>query len=350
MPTLLQHVNLTNFVDVARKVGLDPYRQLRQAGISPTALVDPDIRVPAKSVVRLLEDSAQLAGVEDFGLRVAETHQLTGLGPLWIVMRDGATLRNALEAMARYLHLLNEALDLRIEEVGDTAVVKVEILVSVPGSMRQSAEFVVCLWFRLFKLLSGNAWKPRSVCFTHGAPASLATHRRLFGVPVRFHQDFNGILLSAADLDVAGPAYDPALARHAREFLDAKLAQHDSTMPAKVRKLVFALLPTGECGVEQVARQLGIDRKTMHRHLASYGQNYSSIVDAVRVDLVSRYVKNNERPLSDVAILLGFSSLSAFSRWFSTRFGYSVSSWRRQQSVLNSREQKWSEPPQEAEE
>ncbi|QBY55128.1 AraC family transcriptional regulator [Cupriavidus oxalaticus] len=330
MSTLLQHVNLTEFVDVARQLGLDPYRQLRQAGISPTALVDPEMRVPAKSVTQLLEDSAQLAGLEDLGLRVAEARQLTTQGPLWTVMREGATLRNALDAMARYLHLLNEGIDLRIETVGDAALVRLELLVYVEGSMRQSTEFVICLWFRLFKLLAGSAWKPRSVCFSHAAPASLATHRRVFGVPVRFRQDFDGIVLAASDLDVAGAASDPALGRHAREFLDIKLAQSGSTMPDKVRKLVFALLPAGECGAEQVARQLGIDRKTMHRHLAAYGQNYLAVVDAVRVDLVTRYVKNSERPLSEVAILMGFSSLSAFSRWFSMRFGCSVSAWRRQ--------------------
>jgi AraC-like DNA-binding protein len=332
MSTLLQHASLTNFVEVARKAGLNPYQQLRQAGISPAVLVDPEIRVPTKSVMQLLEDSARLAGLDDFGLRVAEARHLTSFGPLAIVMREEATLRKALEAMARYIHLLNEALDLHLEELGDIAALRLEFLVSNRGSMRQSTELVICLLFRLFKLLSAAAWKPRSVCFTHSAPASLATHRRLFGVPVRFRQDFDGIVLSAADLDVPSPAYDSALARHAREFLDAKLAQSDATMPDKVRKLVFALLPTGECGVERVAQQLGVDRKTVHRHLASYGQNYSSIVDEVRVDLVSRYVRNSERALSEIAILLGFSSLSAFSRWFSKRFCCSVSSWRNKQS------------------
>lgn len=336
--TLLQHVNLTDFVDMSRKVGLDPYRQLRQAGISPMVLVDPQIRVPAKSVVQLLEDSAQLAGVEDFGLLVAEARQLATLGPLLIVMRDGATLRKALESMARYLHLLNEAMDLRIEVIGEIAAVRLEFLVSAPGSMRQSAEFIICLWFRLLKLLSGKGWNPRTVCFTHSAPANLASHRRVFGVPVRFNQDFNGILLSAADLDVEGPAPDTALAHHARMFLDTKLAQSDSTMPEKVRKLVFALLPTGECGAQQVARQLGIDRKTMHRHLAAHGQHFMSVVEGVRDELVARYARNSERPLSDVAILLGFSSLSAFSRWFSRRFGCSVSTWRREQALASGTE------------
>jgi AraC-like DNA-binding protein len=331
MSAPLQQVNLSEFVDVARQVGLDPHWLLRHVGISPAALVDPEIRVPARSVMQLLEESARIAGVEDLGLRVAEARQLSNLGPLGVVMREGATLRNALGAMTRYLHLLNEALDLRIEEVGDTAIVRLELLVTIQGSMRQSTEFVICLWFRLFKLLFGTAWKPRSVCFSHRAPASTATHRRVFGVPVRFRQEFDGILLAAADLDVAVSGQDAALARHAREFLDIKLAQSASTMPDRVRKLVFALLPTGECGAEQVARQLGIDRKTMHRHLAGYGQNYLSVVDGVRVELVAKYVRNNERPLSDVASLLGFSSPSAFSRWFSTRFGCSVSVWRRQQ-------------------
>jgi len=333
MSTPLQQVNLTEFVEVARQVGLDPHLLLRHVGISPRALVDPDIRVPAKSVMQLLEDSAQLGGVEDLGLRVAEARQLTSLGPLWTVMREGATLRKALEALARYQHLLTEALDLRIEEVGDTAAVRLEFLMSVPGSTRQSTEFIICLWFRLCKMLSGTTWKPRCICFRHGPPASMTTHRRLFGVQIRFHQEFDGILMDAADLDVTSPGHDAALAHHARQFLDTKLAQSDSTMPGKVRKQVFALLPTGNCSAEQIARQLGIDRKTMHRHLVCHGQTYLSIVDGVRVDLVSRYVGNNERPLSDVAVLLGFSSLSAFSRWFSTRYGCSVSAWRRQHST-----------------
>jgi AraC-like DNA-binding protein len=89
-------------------------------------------------------------------------------------------------------------------------------------------------------------------------------------------------------------------------------------------------LPTGECVAEKLAQQLGVDRKTLYRHLAHHNQTYSSIVDDVRVDLVNRYVVNRERPLSEVAILLGFSSLSAFSRWFSGRFGCSVTTWRRE--------------------
>ena len=44
--------------------------------------------------------------------------------------------------------------------------------------------------------------------------------------------------------------------------------------------------------------------------------------------MAPRYVSSRDRPLSEVASLLGFDSLSAFSRWFHGRFGCSVSKWR----------------------
>ena len=48
----------------------------------------------------------------------------------------------------------------------------------------------------------------------------------------------------------------------------------------------------------------------------------------MRAELVTRYIDNRERPLASVADLLGFSALSAFSRWFRSQFGCSVSEWR----------------------
>jgi AraC-like DNA-binding protein len=330
MPALIRSSSLTNFVQVARSAGLDPYRQLREAGISLSALIEPDIMIPAKSVIRLLEVSARLAGVEDFGLRMAETRRLEDLGPLALALREEPTLRRALQSLVRHARLYNESMDLRIEEADDVTILEHEVMDSTRGSLRQSTELLVGVSYRVLKLLLGVAWKPRGLCFAHAAPGSLATHRRVFGMPVRFNQDFNGIVLASADLDTAIPTYDPQLAPHARDFLNTRQAQVEVTMPDKVRKLVFALLPTGECVAESVAQHLGIDRKTMYRHLSVHGKTYSSIVDGVRVDLVARHVENSRRPLSDVAALLGFASLSAFSRWFSSRFGCSVSTWRRE--------------------
>eukprot|EP01030_Chromulinospumella_sphaerica_P007460 gene7460-7295_t len=116
MPSLLRSSSLTNFIDVAISVGLDPYRQLRKAGITDAALMDPSIMIPAKSVMHLLEDSAYAAKIEDFGLRMGQTRQLENLGPLAIALREEQTLRKAWQSLTRRLGLTNESMDLSIEE------------------------------------------------------------------------------------------------------------------------------------------------------------------------------------------------------------------------------------------
>ena len=96
------------------------------------------------------------------------------------------------------------------------------------------------------------------------------------------------------------------------------------------------MLSSGLCSAAQVAKRLGTDRRTIHRHLAKEGETFSSLMDAVRSELVTRYIENRERPLSETADLLGFSAQSAFSRWFRATYGCSVSEWRAGQSVAAS--------------
>jgi AraC-like DNA-binding protein len=44
--------------------------------------------------------------------------------------------------------------------------------------------------------------------------------------------------------------------------------------------------------------------------------------------MVTNLVEKGQRPLNEIAGMLGFSGLSAFSRWFKDGFGRSASEWR----------------------
>lgn len=328
MAYLVRSAALTDYVKVARSFGIDPYRHLRDAGIDRSALLAPDIMIPAEAAGRLLEASAEAAGIEDLGLRMAQTRQLSNLGPLGFVMQEQPTLRKALDSVSHYLRLQNEALHMRIEETEGIVIIREDLLAGYAGSMRQAMQLVLGVVHRTLSTLLGDAWRPRTICFTHAAPASLAMYARVFGVPVLFRQDFDGLVCQAADLEVAMPAYDPVMALQVRRYLDAMLAQSNATMSDKVRKLVITLLPSGTCSVDRVAQHLGVDRRTVYSRLSHHGESYLSIVEGVREDLARRYIDSDDRPLSEVAALVGFSSLSAFSRWFGRRFGCSVSKWR----------------------
>lgn len=328
MKPTIRSAALTDYAALARSVGLDPYEILALAGLNRACLTDPDARISADAVRSLMALSARVSGVEDFGLRMAENRNLSNLGPLGLVIKEEPTLGRALEALVRYLRLHNESISLQIETLDHTVVIRQELLSSQTIPLRQSVELSVGVLFRIFKALLGQSWRPQRVCFVHAAPRDLATHRRVFGTAVEFGADFDGIVCRASDLELPIRDTDPLLAQYARRYADSLVSNSGVTAADRVRELVTVLLPAGHCSIERVAQHLGVDRRTVHRRLLLEGKTFTSIVDDLRGDWAIRHVSLRDRALSDVAELLGFSALSAFSHWFRRRFGCTVSEWR----------------------
>jgi len=48
------------------------------------------------------------------------------------------------------------------------------------------------------------------------------------------------------------------------------------------------------------------------------------MVNDTRKELATRHVIESDRPLTEVAMLLGFSAPSGFSRWYHAQFGCSA--------------------------
>src|SRR5262249_9410879 len=159
--------------------------------------------------------------------------------------------------------------------------------------------------YRIIKTFLGDAWRPEEVCFMHDAPTHPELHRHFFGTRVRFNWDYDGIVCRTADLEKPIPAADPAMARYLREHFDSVLpSTARSEVSETVRELMWVMLKSGSCSADRVAKHLGVDRRTINRRLASEGQSYSSILDAVRRDMVTSSVEQGQRPLNEIAGML----------------------------------------------
>lgn len=95
----------------------------------------------------------------------------------------------------------------------------------------------------------------------------------------------------------------------------------------RIRQVIAAGLPRGEARASSVARHLGLNRRTLHAQLSRVGLNHSSLLQSVRCDLSTQYLSSN-RSITEIAGLVGFESLSAFTRWFRSAFACTPSSWR----------------------
>lgn len=317
---------LNGYSELAREVGLDPLRMLDAVGIPRAAQSDPELMVPTSRGRDLLERSGRAA--EDFGLRMSERRSPSIMGPVALIFREQPTLREALRVVERVTHLHTASNSARIEEVDDVAILYLTLSYPTPGPCRQATELSMGQIVQMYQRILGRGWRPLNVSFIHRRPRSAATHHRLFGPHVLFDQPVNALVCSRADLDTPNPHADPQMARQIGRYVESLMERTEKPLPEQVRDLVFDFLPTGAATSTRVAGQLGLDVRTLQRHLATAGTSFAEVLQAARRVLSDQYLAESDRPLAEVAGLLGFSATSAFSRWHMEQYGCSPSARR----------------------
>jgi AraC-like DNA-binding protein len=182
---------------------------------------------------------------------------------------------------------------------------------------------------RILRRFLGEQWRPAGVSFVHGSPKTLATHHRILGPAVEFDQPDNALVVSRADLDTRNPNADPEMARVIQTYIDGLIGEAPTGFADRVLDLARELLPTGRCNIHVVSRQIGVDPRTLQRKLAEGGVGFHDLVQTARMGLVGQYVEGSDRPLVEVADLLGFSAPSAFSHWHRVHCGCSATERRK---------------------
>ncbi len=172
MPRLIRSAVLSNYVEVARSVGLDPYRMTAEFRLPPASLTDPEVKVSAAAVGRLLEESAARSGQLDFGLRLADQRTVANLGALALLVREQPTIRKALDALVGYMFLHSESLLLTMREQNGDVILSLAIEVERPVPIRQSVALGVGFLHRSFQQLFRERWKPEAICFTYSFRSS----------------------------------------------------------------------------------------------------------------------------------------------------------------------------------
>jgi AraC-like DNA-binding protein len=298
---------LGEFKRLAQTLQLNPIALMKRAGISRRYLDDPELTLPMRAIVELLEIAALSSGIEDFGLRLAENRGLPDLGPVTLMLREEANVRDALRTLIAFLHLHSDALYMHLEEGADP-IFTIDIIVGGAHRYRQAMDTSVASAISILRWLLGEDWSPASVCFMHSPP----------------------------DLDKPVPTSSPALRRQVERYIRIINVESRDSFVHQVTQVIAMALPRGDANAEKVAGYLGIDRRTLNRHLSKADLNYSAVLQNVRHHLATQYLLGSDRSLSEIAGLSGFDSLSTFSRWFRASFNSSATAWRKLQRVKKS--------------
>lgn len=326
----MRAATLTGYIEVAHSVGLDGERLLRENGIPPAALQDPENRLPADAVVRIFERSAEQSGEEAFGLLLAEARSFASLGPLSLLLERLPNVRAMVLASIEMQAQLNDIMTISLEEDGETGLICFELLPAY-WSM-QLFDHVVGMAHRTLTAASGNRWRPEFVHLMRTPPADPTPWRRMFGGAIEFDATFNGLSSPKADMLLTNPLADETMAQHARRLLKlVPIVSGEETASDRVRRQIGVLMPRGRATLGQVARRLGLSPRSLQRHLDEEGHAFGALLDEVRRELARAYLGQTDRPITAVAGLLGYATPSSFTRWFAGEFGLSPQAWRNEQ-------------------
>jgi AraC-like DNA-binding protein len=299
----------------ARGVDLSPV--LAAHGVKPSLLLDPYARVPHDLVVALWIEVPALLGDDTFGLRAAEVSLQLSFDALDHATRHCATVGEAMGRMARYIRLLHDASEARVElREGEGRYV--QHFHCQPPAPRHLCEFILARWVLLLRRSCGEGAPLLGVSFMHEAPADLREHRRVFGLPLRFGEPAMGFSFRPALLSMGGRGADLALGEVMRRHVEELLARHpgQGDLLAEARRVLVDRLASGPPSIAEVAQALRMSSRSLQRRLADSGTTFRGLLDETRRELALQHLRNPHTSLTEVALLTGFSDASAFHHAF----------------------------------
>lgn len=323
MAELVRVASLSGYFATMLSFGQDPLPVLREVGLSRAMLSDPQQMLSARASMRLLERSAAITGCSTFGLRMAEGRSIADLGATSLLIAHQPNLRAVIRAVAENRNRINSTLNLHLDELEDVAILREDFSLNGPEPSRQSSDLAVGVLALLCKTVLGSDWSPALACFTHAAspPGELAIYQRLFGCRPEFNSEFDGLVVELGDLDRPNPMANSALAGHARSLIDTVMTAADRSVTQDVEALIALLLPTGRANIRTCAASLGRTVRTLQRALDAENTQFSDLLHRARMQLAQQHLANPRTRITDIADMLGYSSIGAFSRWHVSAFG-----------------------------
>ena len=311
--------------------GIDPFSLGRCCGISEHVWRDGEEDVALSDFVRFLERGATASVEPAFGWSAGRDFDLRVLGALGEAILGAPTLGAALTTFSNYFRLVQNSSELRLDEESDKAVLSYRFLDPDIWPRQQDAEFSLSIFLGVIQHCLGKDWEPSALTFEHRPSRAVQSWNETVGTECFFESTANAIVFPAAALDRPMPTFDRETWHRHADALGRALAQRNRARPtaARVATAIFAALGRDRIDQGQIARALGLSRRTLHRRLDAEGTGFSEIVNSCRLRLAQRQLAERETPLSQLAVELGYSDQTAFTRAFRQHSGVTPGAYRK---------------------
>jgi AraC-like DNA-binding protein len=290
---------------------------LAKAGLSVEQIDDRSARVKARSQIKFLELAADALQDDLLGFHLARDYDLREIGLLYYVLASSDVLHDALQKAARYSGIANEgvALEFRARE----GAITLDYIGVERRSDRHHIEFWLVSLVRLCRQLTNRRLIPSRIRVVHHRKKMPAEIRSLLGCEIEFGSAVDEVVFPAAVTKMAVGSADPHLNELLTKYCEEALAHRAparGTLRASVENAMAPLLPHGQANAVEIARRIGMSHRTLVRRLAAEGLTFSEIAEELKADLARHYLRDGDLSISQIAWLLGYREVSAFTHAF----------------------------------
>ena len=322
--------SLVGFTELVSVLGGKPQQLMEKVGLDISLLDDLNQMMSSEALTLLLDLAAKELSCPSFGLLLAQRQGISILGPVGLIMRQSPTFFDAVTTLKKYIYLHNEAISFDLEVQNRIATVKYHSIVNGENHSQQITDLALGVGCNVMRLYTGKAWNPRSVYLRHQMPPDLSPYTLVFHAPISFSQEFSGFVFDANILYTTVDSFEPEMQRFLGDYLDDLGRSRTQDIVHQVSMIMRSALPKGHCSLVEISRLMGLKERALQRRLQKEGTTFQRLLDQVRQEIAKEYLNSSSVNMTDLALFLGYSELSVFSRAFKKWFGVAPSRFQSQ--------------------
>lgn len=323
-----------SMLEGCRRLGADSDRIMRQCGLSALELANPDGRLAARQHYRLLE---LLRPYLEQHNQALASYDLTAFYQRFPALvshcLNQQTARAGLETFVAYRAVIGSCDDIRVS-VGShqTRFEYLNLGASRLGSTQALPNFVML--YRILSAYVADATVSLDLIGASGDPDGVLAG--IFAGHCRWDQSASTLTISNRLLDTRSECFNARLYPLQRTLLQRQFTDLPgrTTLTDSVLQLISGLLASGQ-GDEhllvQVCATLNMSRWTLNRRLQEEGGSFSQLLTQARLMQARSLLSGGSSALQEIAEQIGFSSQSAFSRFFKRHAGETPQAYRLRQ-------------------
>lgn len=177
-------------------------------------------------------------------------------------------------------------------------------------------EFSVMSYARLSRQVLAEQPLLRSVHFRHAPQFDVAVYTAAFGCPVSFEMPETRMEMAGRQVFRPTPHADRKLFAAAYQRYREPILWLRNGKPLLARSYFYLTseIDKSPPTLDSMAATFGMSERVLRRYLVAEGMSFRALLERVRRDLSELYLMEGKRSIGEIALLLGYGEISAFTR------------------------------------